>query len=153
MLSRPAGSRPAVGSSAGQLKRGLLQRFLADADKAGGAADAGVDLVLGQAHVFGAEGDISVDRLFKQLILRVLEHQTDVEADLAGELHVLPDIAAFKQHAAGRRLQKAVHMLHQRRLAGAGMADEADKLTSADRQADIGKRSVFKRRIGAVDMR
>ena len=75
-----------------------------------------------------------------------------MEADLAGELHVLPDIAAFKQHAAGRRLQKAVHMLHQRGFAGAGMADEADELAPADRQIDVRKRRVFKRRIRAVDM-
>ena len=83
---------------------------------------------------------------------RVLEHQTDAEADLAGELGVLPDVAAVKQHMAGRRLQKAVHMLHQRGFAGAGMADEADELTPADRQIDVRKRRVFKRRIRAVDM-
>ena len=138
--------------SAGQIERGFGKLRLGNADKASRTADTRVDLVFGKAHVFRAEGDIGVDSFLKQLIFRVLEHQTDAEADLAGELGVLPDVAAVKQHMAGRRLQKAVHMLHQRGFAGAGMADEADELTPADRQIDVRKRRVFKRRIRAVDM-
>ena len=43
-----------------------------------------------QAHVLGAEGDVLVDRLLKQLVLRVLEHQPHLEPGLPGQLLALP---------------------------------------------------------------
>ena len=111
-----------------------------------------VDLLFGQAHVLRAEGDVGIDGLFKELILRVLHHKAHVEADLAGEFRILPDIASVKEHTAGRRLQKPVHMLHERGFAGAGMADQADKFPAADRQIDVCERGMLERRVRAVDM-
>ena len=82
---------------AGEVKGRFLKLFVCNADKARRTQHARADFLLGKPHVFGSEGDILKDRLFKKLILRVLEHQTHMEPEPARELHILPDILSLKQ--------------------------------------------------------
>ena len=60
--------------AAGQVKGRDLQLGLRQAHKARSLPDTAVDLLSRQAHVLGAEGDVLIHRLLKQLIFRVLEH-------------------------------------------------------------------------------
>ena len=64
------------------LKGAALQQGLVQADKAGGLVDAAVDLGLVQPHVLGAEGDVFVAGLLKELIFRILEHQPRQEPEV-----------------------------------------------------------------------
>ena len=82
---------------AGQIKRRFFQLLIRNADKARRTKHARADLLLGKPHVFGSEGDILKDRLFKKLILRVLEHQTHMEPEPARELRILPDVLSLEQ--------------------------------------------------------
>ena len=43
-------------------------------------------------------------------------------------------------------------MLYQRGFSGAGMADQANKFTPADRKIDVSERRMFKRRIRTIDV-
>ena len=89
-----------------------------------------VDLVVVQAHVFRAEGDVLIHRLLKELILRVLEHQPHLEAHVAdlrvGSAQMSRALETGSCPAVG--LQQAVEVLDQRGLAGARVADDAEKL-------------------------
>ena len=114
MLSRPTGSSPAVGSSrlhrnharnrgsallpAGEVKGRFFKLLVRNADKARRPQNARANLVLRKAHVLGAKGDVLKDRLFKELILRVLEHQPHMKAQAARELRVRPHVLPLKQH-------------------------------------------------------
>ena len=75
-----------------KLKGGFLQQILGDADKGGRFAHAAVDLLLAQAHVARAKGDVLVHRLLEKLVLRVLEHQPHLKADVPQLGFVLPHI-------------------------------------------------------------
>ena len=97
----PGDGHPAL-LAAGQLEGGLLQLVVPQAHEVGGLPHPAVDLLLVQAHVPGAEGDVLVDRLLKELVLRVLEHQPHLEAGLAGALFGLPRCPAPRR-APGRR--------------------------------------------------
>jgi len=137
---------------AGQVERRFLEVLLPDADKSGRAVHALVDLALGQAHVFGPEGDVAVDRLLEQLVFGVLEHQPHLEADAAREFDVPPDVLPVEEHAAGRGLQKPVEMLDEGRFARPRMADHADKLAAFDRKAHVLQGLMLKRRAGRVNV-
>ena len=76
------------------------------------------------ALVDGAEGDVLVHRLLKQLVLRVLEHQPHLEADVPDLLRLRPDVLPMEQDLPRRRPQQAVQMLNQGGFAGAGVADD-----------------------------
>ena len=75
--------------------------------------DAPVDLRRVQFHIRRAEGDVLVYRLLKELILRVLEHQPHLKADLPDLLGLRPDILSLKEDLAGGGLQKAIQVLDQ----------------------------------------
>ncbi len=54
--------------------------------------DPPINLLLKGPYSFGAKGDILVNRIFKQLIFRVLEHQPYLKPDTADFFWVFPDI-------------------------------------------------------------
>ena len=85
-------------------------------------------------------------------MLRILEHEADLEADLARKLHVFPDILAVEEHAARRRLQKPVEMLDQGRFARSGVSDQSHKFPALDGQTHIPERRTLKRGVRAVDV-
>ena len=68
--------------AAGQLKGAAFQKGLVQADKGGCFVHPLVDLGFVQAHVLGAKGDVFIAGLLKQLVLRVLEHQTGEETEI-----------------------------------------------------------------------
>ena len=94
------------------------------AHKLGGLPYPAIDLPRVQPHIPGAEGDVLVYRLLKQLVLRVLEHQPHLEADVPDLLRLRPDVLPMEQDLPRRRPQQAVQMLNQGGFAGAGVADD-----------------------------
>ena len=88
--------------------------------------DAGVNFVLGKAHIPRPEGDVLIHRFPEELILRVLEHQPHLEAEGADLRLIGPDILSVDQHPPRRRAEQAVEMLDQGRLTGSGMPDNSD---------------------------
>ena len=138
---------------AGEVERRLFQQGLVHTSESGRAQHARTDLLFTQAHVLRTERDIAVNGLFKQLILRILEHQPDTEAALPRCFLVLPDVRPVQQDLAGRRAQQAVQMLDERRFAGAGVPDDAEELPLFHGEAHVLDGIVLKRRSGAVGMR
>ena len=138
--------------TAGQVKGRDLQLRLRQAYKARGLPDTAVNLFFVQTHILGAEGNVPVDRLLKELILRVLEHQSHPEPGLPGQLLVRPDVHPVQKHLAGGGLQKAVHLLHQGGFSGACMSDNADKLSGFQGKGDIVQSLVLKGRARTVNV-
>ena len=83
-----------------------------------------IQLVPGFSLISGAESDVLVHCFLKQLIFRVLEHQTHLEANLPDLLRLRPDILPPQQDLSCRWLEQTVQMLDQGGFAGAGMADD-----------------------------
>ena len=135
---------------AGEREGRLLQQALVQSREAGGVMHAAVQLRAGQAHVGGAEGDVAVDGLLKELVLRILEHQPHAEAHAADLLRVGPDVLAVEQHAAARRLEQAVEVLDQRRFAAARVPDEAEKLAAVNVERQVFHRAAAEGRALAV---
>ena len=90
-----AGNGHAALLAAGQLKGGLIQHGLRQAHEGGGGTDAAVDILLVQSHVLRAEGDVLIHRLLKQLVFRVLEHQSHLKPHVPDLLGLRPDILAL----------------------------------------------------------
>ena len=140
MDSTPTGSRPAdehlglhsddSGNghpallAAGQLKGGLLQLLIPQAHEARGLPHPAVHLGLVQPHVLGAEGDVLIDGLLKQLVLRVLEYQPHLEPGLPGGLGVAPDVGPLEEDLSGGGLEQSVEVLDQGGLARPGVSDD-----------------------------
>lgn len=78
-----------------------------------------VYLCRAQSHVLGAEGDIGIHRLLKKLILRVLEHKSDLVADILSRDFVGIYVLAVNGYLAGGRLEQSVQVLDKCRLARA----------------------------------
>ena len=110
-----------------------------------------VHLLPVQAHIFRTERNVAVNRLFKELVFRVLKHQTDAEADGAQRLLGAVDVLFSEQYTSRGRLQKSVEMLDERALAAAGMAEERRILTGGDGEINIVESDLFKRSPGAVN--
>ena len=138
--------------SAGQLKGGFFQHVLPQPNKLGGLAHPAVDLPLVQPHVFGAKGDILIDGLLKELVLRVLKHQSHLEAGLAGALLALPDIPALEEDAAGGGLEQPVEVLDEGGFARAGVADDAQVLPAVGGKVHVHQGPVFKGGTGGIDV-
>ena len=138
--------------SAGQLEGGFFQHVLPQPNKLGGLAHPAVDLPLVQPHVFGAEGDILIDGLLKELVLRVLKHQSHLEAGLAGALLALPDIPALEEDAAGGGLEQPVEVLDEGGFARAGVADDAQVLPAVGGKVHVHQGPVFKGGTGGIDV-
>ena len=83
----------------------------------------------------------------------LLEHEPDPRGPNRGELAVgqLGDVQPGDAHASGRRALERSHQMEQRRLPGAGRADDRDEFARGDAEADALQRR--HRRIGAVCLR
>ena len=138
--------------AAGELEGGLLQHLVLQAHKLGGLPYPAIDLPRVQPHIPGAEGDVLVYRLLKQLVLRVLEDQPHLEAGLPGALLGFPDVAPFKQDPAGGGLQQAVEVLDEGGFARAGVADDAQVLSAVGGEVHVHQGAPFERGTGRVDM-
>ena len=104
-----------------------------------------VDLLVGELHIGGAEGDILINGLLKQLILRILEYQSHFKADVMSELFGLIDVGAIQRNRSGCRFQQTVKMLNKRGLAGTGMTNNPHQLSFRKREVDIMYSYFFKR--------
>ena len=144
------GNRHTALLTAGQIKRRYLELLFRQANEAGSFPDTAVNLIALKTHVFGAKSNILIHRFFKQLVFGILENKANPKTCLPGQLLVRPNILAIQQNRAGGRLQKAVQLLHQRRLTGTGMSDDADKFTPVYGKGNILQRLVLKRRADAV---
>ena len=92
----------------------MIGKCRVEADKVHGLAHALFDLGRRQAHILRAEGDILGDGLLKELVLGVLEDQTDGKAGLAVALALcVPDRVTGQQDFARGGLQKAVKVLDE----------------------------------------
>ena len=132
-----AGHRRTPLFAARQIKGGLFQQRVGQLDQPGRLAHPTVDLLLVQPHVFGAEGDIFVDRIVKELVFRILKNQPHPEPHGADLLGIGPDVLPIEQDSARSGAKQAIEVLHQGRLARAGMTDDPDALPLFDAQADI----------------
>ena len=105
-----------------------------------------VDFRLVQAEISRAEGHILRNGLFEQLMLRILKHQTDPQAQLVQLILLLvEDIPSVHINRTRGRLQKTVQMLNECRFAGPCMSDQPDKASVFYFQVDILQGSVFER--------
>ena len=145
-----ARNRDAALLPAGKIERGRLEERFIDSGKLCAEADMLVHLPLVQSHVFRTERNVTVNRLFKELVFRVLEHQTDTEPDGAQRLLGAVDVLFSEQHAPRGGLQKPVEMLDERALAAAGMTEQRRVLTGGDGEINIVESDLFKRSPGAV---
>lgn len=87
-----------------------------------------VYLCRAQSHVLGAEGDIGIHRLLKKLILRVLEHKSNLVADILSRDFIGVYVLAVDGYLAGGRLQQSVQVLDKSRLARARVTDKSHEL-------------------------
>ena len=63
--------------------------------------DGVVQLVPRFPLVFGAEGNVLIDGLLEELVLRVLEHQPHLEADAPNPLRLRPNVFSVQQDLPG----------------------------------------------------
>ena len=109
---------------AGKVEGRLLQQLLRKAHHPGRFPHPAVDLLFIKPHVAGAEGNVLIHCLFKQLVLRILEHQPHLKAHLPDLLGVRPDVLAVEIDMPLRGLQQPVEMLDQRGFPGARVTDD-----------------------------
>ena len=135
---------------AGQVERGFFQNAGLQPHEPGGLAYPAVDFVLVQPHVFGAEGDVLIHRLLKELVLRILEHQPHLAPHLPGALLALEDVRALKQHLSRGGLQQAVEVLDQGGFPRASAADDGQIFAGGGGKVHAVQGSVLKGRALAV---
>ena len=141
--------------AAGELKGGLVQLVVPQAHKVGRRPHPPVDLLLVQPHVLGAEGDVLIHGLLKELVLRVLEHQAHLEPCHPGALGVGPDVLSLEEHLAGGGLEQAVEVLNEGGFARAGVANDAQVLPLVGGKVHIQQGGALKgcaRRVGVGEM-
>ena len=119
----PGDGHPAL-LPAGKVEGRLLQQFLRKAHHPGRFPYPAVDLLFIKPHVAGTEGDVLIHRFFKQLVLRILEHQPHLKAHLSDLLGVRPDVLSVEIDMPLRGLQQPVEMLDQRGFSGARVTDD-----------------------------
>ena len=115
--------------SAGQLKGTALQQRFIEADEFCRLVDALIDLRLVEAHILRAEGDVLIARFLKELVLRVLEHQTRQETEIPDLFRLGPEVAAINDDLAAGGFVQTVHVGDEGALAGAGGTDDAHKIS------------------------
>ena len=127
---------------AGELEGGLLQQIVAAGPRSSAASRTRRSISSSVRPMFvGAEGDVLVDRLLKELILRILEHQPHLEAHVRVIFLVSAQMSfPSQQHLAGGGLQQAVEVLDQGGLAGAGVADDAQEFPLGRRRSSYAPR-------------
>jgi hypothetical protein len=89
---------------AGELKRRFFEHLFRDAHKTGRFINPLPDLIVGELHVFRAEGDVFVYGVFKELVFRVLKDQSDTEPDRPQDVLRFIDVAAVYENCSGNRL-------------------------------------------------
>lgn len=97
----------------GQLEGGFVEELLFQPYESRRPPDPRVDFILGQAHIFRAEGNILIGGVLKELMFRILEDHPHPEPDVPDLFWLGPDIPALQQHLAGGGFQQPVQMLHQ----------------------------------------
>lgn len=111
-----------------------------------------VYLCRAQSHVLGAEGDIGIHRLLKKLILRVLEHKSNLVADILSRDFVGVYILAVDRDRAGGRLQQSVQVLDKCRLTRARVTDKSHELAVRYLNIYVVYCDLFKGRARTVNM-
>ena len=147
-----AGDGDAALLPAGQLQGGLFKQFLLHAHKAGRLPHPLVDLLLGELHVLRSEGDVLVYRLLKELILRVLEHESHLALDVAAGDLVLVYILSRAEYFARARREQRVQVLYEGGLSRSRMAYNSDELPMRYGKVYSVYGHLFKRSAGAVYM-
>ena len=96
------------------------------------------DLCFVEPQVFRAEGHVLFHGLLEQLVLRILENQSNFMAYLdQGFLFLGKDVRPIKQNGAASGLKQPVEVLDQGGFSRAGMADESHKLAVLNVQVDV----------------
>ena len=90
-------------------------------------ADPPLHLIIFQTCLPRREGHVFLDRRGEQTLLRKLKHQPDPAAQFA--FFHSGSVRAVHQYLAAGRYEQEVHVLHQRALAGACSANDAEHLT------------------------
>ena len=136
--------------SAGQLKGTALQQRFIEADEFCRLVDALIDLRLVEAHILRAEGDVLIARFLKELVLRVLEHQTRQETEIPDLFRLGPEVAAINDDLAAGGFVQTVHVGDEGALAGAGGSDDAHEIALFHLKAHIVQRGDCVRHTGVV---
>ena len=97
------------------------------------------DLGRWHAQVFGAKGNIVLDKRCHQLIVGILEYHARSRANVVDQLGV-GRIHAIDAHRAGIGLQQRIQVLGKRRLARPITTEDAEKLPVLDVQSDAVER-------------
>ena len=139
--------------AAGELQRALVKELLAHANEARGLAHALVYLAVRKFHVPRAEGYVLVHRLLEELVLRVLEDEADLEADVARGLLGGEDILPLAVHLPRGRREQAVEVLHEGALARARMPNHGHQLAGVEFHVYILYGRLLERRAHAVGVR
>ena len=138
--------------SAGQLKGAALQQRFIEADEFCRLVDALIDLRLVEAHILRAEGDVLIARFLKELVLRVLEHQTRQETEIPDLFRLGPEVAAINDDLAAGRFVQTVHVGDEGALAGAGGSDDAHEIALFHLKAHVVQCGDCVRHTGVVDI-
>ena len=130
---------------AGQLKGRPVGEVL-DLHLANRLVAVGAHLLLRQAELERAEGDIVEDRGAEELDVRILEDEADlaVEAERVSSGRDGGDLPVEGTHRAARRRDDPVEQLEQSRLAGAVRPEQDDLLAPHDPQVDAVERRPFR---------
>src|SRR5215216_3756068 len=111
-------------------EEGILVHQVRDLQVLGGVFDAPADLLIGEAHVLGTEGELLLDLHLEDLRVRVLEDVADRQRHLGDR-----SLARVQtRHGGGplRGLEQRVEVLDERRLAGPVLAEDSHELAPAD---------------------
>ena len=139
--------------AAGQFERRNAALYVRiDAHELQGADRLRFAFLRAEAVILRTEADVFQDGLFEQLVLRILEHQTDFPAGFPRLFRLFVDIDAVRQHAAVRGLHQAVQVHQQRGFAAARMADDRGELAAFHGKTDALERHGFEGHAFAVDI-
>ena len=97
------------------------------------------------SNYLDSEGNVLIDGLFKELVLRILEHQAHLKAHLANFLGPFPNVRPIQQDLPVRGTQQPIQMLDKGRFSRPGVADDAQKLPGHDLQVHVINGFVLKR--------
>ena len=99
--------------------------------------DPSCNLFFLESHVAWSKGNILINRVREELIVRVLEYQPDFSVDFPGGESA--DIVAIQGDAAGKILDHAIQKLEQGCFTGTIGTEDAAELSSQDVQLDSGQ--------------
>ena len=121
----------------GQIEGGRLEVLLSDSDTGQGLHGTFFAGGFIQSQIPRTEHHIREHVRLKELVLRILKNKADLRAQGPLVVILFMDIFSIVEDPSLRRFQKPVQELDQRGFAGAGVADQADKLIFRDLQAHI----------------